>query len=47
MLGHNGIKLCALVVMGNFGKDDRQEVMHAFFINFPDLIGIRLNLGKS
>ena len=45
--GCNGIKPGALVVTGNFVKGDRQEAAHAFLKIFLDLIGVRLNLGKS
>ena len=46
-LGCNGVKPLAIVVTGNFGKDDCQGAAHTFLKIFPDLIGIRLNLGKS
>ena len=34
--GCNSIKQSTLVVMGNFGKDDRQVAAYAFLKNFPD-----------
>ena len=42
-LGHNSIKQSTLVVMGNFGKDDRQVVAYAFFKIFQIFIGIKFN----
>ena len=35
-LGRNSVKQSALVVTGNFGKDDLQVAAYAFLKNFPD-----------
>ena len=42
-LGRNGIKQSALVVMGNFSKDDHQVAAYAFLKIFRIFIGIKFN----